>query len=116
MRFLTLCVLVGALLPASLVFHLDDFSMTVLDVFTLTDQGVVMTGVVEGGPVAVKEVVCLRPTEGERKELTVAGIVQLRGRREELEAAEPGMTVGLRFEGIEKGDAKAGDKLTADCN
>jgi GTPase len=102
--------------PAAVPLDLDDLRMTVRDVFTVTDQGVIMTGLVEGGPVAVKDVVCLRPAEGEWRELTVDGIVQLRGGREELDAAEPGMIVGLRFEGIEKKDANVGDELTADCD
>lgn len=30
----------------------------------VTDQGVFITGVVEDGPVAVNDVLCLRPAEG----------------------------------------------------
>ena len=107
MRFLTLCALIGILSPRAVTNQPDDFHMTVRDVFTITGMGVVMTGIVEGGPVAVEDVVCLRPAEGEQRELTVAGIIQ---------AAEPGMAVGLRFQDIEKKDANAGDTLTADCD
>jgi len=90
----------------------DDFRMTVRDVFTVTGRGVVVTGVVEGGPVAVDDVICLRPAEGDDRELTVAGIERF---RDVLEVAEPGDAVGLLFEGIEDEDIEAGDLLTASC-
>jgi GTPase len=115
MRFLTLCALIVALPAGAFAPDPDDFRMTVRDAFTVTDQGVFITGVVEDGPVAVNDVVCLRPAEGEQREMTVVGILRLSGGREEVEAAEPGMMVALRFTDIEKDDAKVGDTLTADC-
>jgi elongation factor Tu len=111
MRLLTLLALValstGAPDPGS-----DDFRMTIRDAFTITGRGLVVTGVVEGGPVAVDDVVCLRPAEGDSRELTVKGIEMF---REVLDTAEVGAAVGLLFEGLEKEDVKAGDVLTASC-
>lgn len=89
-----------------------DFRMAVLDVFSITGRGVVVTGIVEGGPVAVADVVCLRPSDGEARELTVEGIEMS---RRVLDAAEPGMAVGLLFEGVERTDVREGDVLTASC-
>jgi len=116
MRIVTLGTLIMGLSPATVAAQADAFHMTVRDAFTITDQGTVITGIVEGGRVAVEDVVCLRPAEGEPRELTVSGILQLRGRREELTTAEPGTIVGLRFASLEKDDVKAGDRLTADCD
>lgn len=115
MRFLTLCAVVIAVSTGAAAFHQDDFHMTVMDAFSMTDTSVIMTGLVEGGPVTVQDVVCLRPAEGEWRELTVDAILRLRGGREEVETAEPGTMVGLQFKGIEKTEAKAGDTLTASC-
>ena len=91
----------------------DDFQMTVADVFAITGRGVVVTGVVEGGPIAVDDVVCHRPEEGQPRELTVAGIERF---RQVLDRAEPGDAVGLLFEGIERDDITRGDRLTATCD
>ncbi|MDH3206332.1 MAG: EF-Tu/IF-2/RF-3 family GTPase [Gemmatimonadota bacterium] len=89
-----------------------DFRMTVMDVFTITDQGVVVTGIVEGGPVRLTDVVCLRPAEGETRELTVTAIQMS---RRTLEVADPGAAVGLLFTGIERAEIRKGDTLTGSC-
>jgi len=113
MRHLMFLALAVALSPGAAPPPTDDFHMTVRDVFSITGRGVVITGIVEGGPVSMNQVVCLRPADGEAREVTVQGIEVF---REIIETAEPGMAVGLLFEGIERTDAKAGDMLTATCD
>ena len=90
----------------------DDFRMTVMDRFTITGRGLIITGIVEGGPVRVDDVVCFRPSDGEPRELTVAGIEMF---REVIEVAEPGDAVGLLFTELERSDVNRGDELTASC-
>jgi elongation factor Tu len=112
MRPLAVVGLALALLAHPAAPQSDAFHMTVRDAFTVTGRGVVVTGVVEGGPVAVGDVICLRPADGEPRELTVTAIERF---REVLEVAEPGAAVGLLFEGIEDEDVEAGDRLTTSC-
>lgn len=112
MRVITLLTVTVALTAGLGAQQDDDFHMTVMDAFTITGRGVVMTGLVEGGPVRVNDVVCLRPAEGESRELTVEAIEMF---REELEVGNPGDAVGLLFKGIERTDVKRGDTLTAHC-
>ena len=112
MRVLLLLALAAASFPGVVAPSHGDFRMTVLDVFTITGAGVVVTGIVEGGPVRLKDVVCLRPAEGETRELTVESIERS---RRTLEVADPGAAVGLLFAGIERGAIEEGDTLTASC-
>jgi elongation factor Tu len=112
MRLLTLIALVGMISTGAADLGSDDFRMTIRDAFTITGQGVVLTGIVEGGPVSVDDVVCFRPADGDERELTVKGIEMF---RKLLETAEPGAMVGLLFEGIETSDVSPGDLLTASC-
>lgn len=116
MRFLTLCALVTTLSPIAAVSQTSDFRMTVQDIFTVSNEGVFITGTVEGGPVAAGDVLCLRPAEGEQKEVTVDGILNIRQRRQEVETAEPGVIVALRFKDIDDEAAVRGDQLTATCD
>jgi GTPase len=113
MRLFALWALVVTLSPGTVTARRGEFRMTVMDVFTIGDsRAVVMTGIVEGGPVSVNDVVCLRPDGGEPRELTIQEISVL---QRQVDTAEPGMIPGLMFEGIERTDAKAGDTLTAGC-
>lgn len=112
MRLFALWALVVTLSPGAVTAPRGEFRMTVMDVFTVSGRGVVITGMVEGGPVSVSDVVCLRPEGGGATEVTIQGIVVL---RQELDTAEPGMAAGLMVEGIERTDAKRGDTLTASC-
>ena len=111
MRCFALCAVAVVLTPLA-AHGQDDFRMAVMDAFTISGRGVVVTGIVAGGPVAVNDVICFRPAEGERRELTVVAIERL---REMLETAEPGMPVGLLLEGVEASDFEQGDVLTAGC-
>jgi elongation factor Tu len=113
MRFLMLWMLVAPLPNEAVAPGPGDFHMTVQDVFAVTGRGVVVTGFVEGAPLRVNDVVCLRPAEGTTRELTVAGIEMF---RRTLDVAEPGQAVGVMFEGIEEADVKQGDALTASCD
>lgn len=89
--------------------------MAVQDVFSITDVGVAVTGIVAGGLVRVDEEVCLRPAQGEPRELTVRRILDIRGGRQPVDSAEPGTIVALVFEDIDSDEAAAGDALTAKC-
>ncbi len=113
MRIIALLVLVAALSPRAGASQDDAFHMTIVDAFTITDRGVVVTGVVRGGTVRVNDVVCLRPVEGETRELTVVGIEMF---RREFEVANPGDAIGLLLAGIEREDIEKGDAITASCD
>ena len=110
MRLLPLLVVL--LSPPGVPVPSEDFEMIVRDAFTITGRGLVVTGIVEGGPVSVDDVVCLRPADGPSREVRVAGIEQF---RRMIEVAAPGMAVGLLFEELERDDVAEGDRLTADC-
>lgn len=95
MRSFALWALVAALSSGTVTPRPGEFRMTAEDVFAVTDRGVFITGIVEGGPVSVRDVVCLRPGAGEMRELTIQEIA-VSGRP--VDTAEPGMAV--RLEGL----------------
>lgn len=85
-----------------------EFRMPVMDVFTITGRGVVMTGRIESGSVAAGDTVCLRAMEGGSRELVIAGIEMF---RKVLESASAGDNVGLLVQGIDDGEVNDGDVL-----
>lgn len=109
---LVLTILSLALAPA--LSRADaDFSMPVMDVFTITGKGLVATGRIESGSVTDGEVVCLeRQAGGGRREVTVGGIEQF---MKILESASAGENVGLLLTGLEKGDVTRGDRVIGTC-
>ena len=112
MRFLALAALVCSVRLPGPAAAWGEFRLTIADIFAITGRGIVLTGTVEGGPVRVDDVVCLRSGGDQRREVTIRGIEVY---RRTLTTAEPGMSVGLLIADIEQTDVKRGDVLTATC-
>jgi len=89
-----------------------DFRMPVVDVFSITGRGVVLTGRIESGKVSVGDTICLSTKKTGDREVKVTGIELF---RKVLESAKTGDTVGIMVEGIGKKDAAKGDELLAKC-
>lgn len=84
------------------------FRLTVQDVFTITGRGTVVTGMVEVGQVSVGDVVQLRRTIGDCRNVTIGGIEVF---RKMLTTATEGMNVGVLINDIAKSDIGRGDIL-----
>lgn len=84
------------------------FRLTVLDVFTITGRGTVITGTIESGEVSVEDVVQLRRANGECRNVTIGGIEIF---RKMLTTATAGMNVGILIRDITKSDISRGDVL-----
>jgi len=85
--------------------------MTVMDVFTISGGGVVISGRVNAGSVSIGETVCLSSANSGSRELHVDGIELF---RKLVNTAKAGDITGLLVSGVNKGDVSAGDKL-ANC-
>jgi elongation factor Tu len=91
---------------------LHAFRMTVADSFKITGQGIVLTGVVAEGRVAVGDTVCLNSQSGEQRELKVAGLEQF---RKLVDSVSSGENVGILFKELNKDHVQRGDELTGGC-
>lgn len=84
------------------------FRFAVQDVFCITGRGTVVTGIVEAGQVSVGDIVQLRRTNGECKNVTVSAIEVF---RKLLDTATEGMNVGIQISDVTKSDVSRGDVL-----
>ncbi|MDD9206345.1 hypothetical protein PU560_07670, partial [Georgenia sp. 10Sc9-8] len=73
------------------------FRLTVTESFSITGRGLVVTGVVDGGPVQVDQKVWVRPPSGNDRIVVVAGITV---DRRNVPRAEPGDEAGLLLHGV----------------
>jgi len=88
-----------------------EFSMGIMDVFSITGRGVVMTGQVASGSIVVGDQVCIPLTNGETAARTVDGIEIF---RKLLDRAEKGQMVGLLVQ-IDKDLVEKGALLHRNC-
>jgi elongation factor Tu len=105
---------------ALLSFHLsisanavadDGFSMKIMDVFTITGRGTVLTGQVASGSLTVGDTVCVPLQGDEIAARTVEGIEMF---RKLLDRAEKGQMVGILID-IDKKLVEKGALLHGDC-
>ena len=105
---------------ASLVFCLsvsgqagadDEFSMQIMDVFSITGRGTVMTGQVAAGSLAVGDPVCIPLENGETAARAVDGIEMF---RKLVDRAEKGQRVGVLVQ-VDKKLVRKGALLHGDC-
>jgi elongation factor Tu len=89
----------------------DDFSMQVMDAFTVSGQGTVLTGRIAAGSVSVGDTVCVPLKDGETVARSLKGIEMF---RKLLERAEAGQTVGLLVD-VDSKQVEKGAMLHADC-
>jgi elongation factor Tu len=89
----------------------DDFSMQVMDAFTVSGQGTVVTGQISTGAVSLGDTVCVPLKNGETVARPVKGIEMF---RKLLERAEAGQTVGLLVD-VDSKQVEKGTTLHADC-
>jgi len=90
----------------------DAFTMTIVDVFSITGRGIVMTGRVEAGSLVVGDVVCIPLTSGEAVAREVTGIEMF---RKLLERTEVGQNVGILVAEVDRKEVKKGERLHTDC-
>ncbi|MGA9573721.1 MAG: EF-Tu/IF-2/RF-3 family GTPase [Lysobacterales bacterium] len=88
------------------------FSMKVMDVFSITGRGVVMTGRVATGILSVGDTICVPLVSGETSARPVEGIELF---RKMLERAEAGQNVGILINGIDKESILKGGQLHGNC-
>ena len=89
-----------------------EFRMTVSDVFTIVGRGVVVTGTIAQGKVAVGDSVCLTSAAGATRAVTVNGIELF---RKVVDSAGAGEQVGLSIAGVEQADVTRGDQMRGPC-
>jgi elongation factor Tu len=89
----------------------DGFSMKIMDVFTITGRGTVLTGQVASGSLTVGEQVCVPLQDGETAARNVDGIEMF---RKMLERAEKGQMVGILVQ-VDKKQVEKGALLHTDC-
>jgi len=89
----------------------DEFSMKIMDVFTITDRGTVLTGQVASGSLAVGDQVCIPLADGETAARSVDGIEMF---RKLLDRAEKGQMVGILVQ-VDKKQVAKGALLHSDC-
>lgn len=82
------------------------FRLTVVDVFSITGRGTVVTGVVEAGSLAVGSAVDVVRDGAPVVSTEVTGIEKFRAT---LEVAGPGENVGLLLRGVERSQVQPGD-------
>lgn len=85
------------------------FRMTVLDAFTVTGVGTVVTGRIEQGTVSVEDAVELVGPDG----ATATVVLAMEQFRRVVETASAGDDVGLVLEGVEVDDVQRGMVLAA---
>lgn len=88
-----------------------EFSMSIMDVFTIRDQGTILTGQVLSGSLVVGDVVCIPLNNGETAARTVEGIEMF---RKFLDRAEKGQAVGVLVQ-IDKKLVEKGALLNPGC-
>ena len=89
-----------------------EFSMGIMDVFSITGRGVVMTGQVASGSIVVGNHVCIPLTNGETAPRIIEGIEMF---RKLLDRAEKGQRVGLLVQ-IDKDLVEKGALLHRNCD
>lgn len=82
------------------------FRLTVQDVFAIKGRGLVATGRVEIGQIAVGEEVWIN-------DMRTVRVEAIESFRKKLDQAAAGDNVGLLFPGLERGDMSPGDVLSA---
>ena len=90
----------------------EDFSMLIMDAFTITDRGTVLTGQIKSGSVSVGDTVCVPLTNGETAARKVGSLEM---RREILERAEKGQIVGVLVQLIDRKLVGKAALLHSDC-
>jgi elongation factor Tu len=88
-----------------------EFSMSIMDVFSIRDQGTILTGQVLSGSLVIGDVVCIPLKNGETAARTVEGIEMF---RKLLDRAEKGQSVGVLVE-IDKKLVEKGALLHPGC-
>lgn len=83
----------------------SSFELTVVDVFTITGRGTVVTGRVDSGTIRVGDDVIILPSG---KNTSVIGIEMF---RKSLDYAQTGDNVGILLRGVTKDDIQSGNKL-----
>ena len=91
----------------------DAFSMTIMDVFTISGRGVVMTGRVGSGIIRVGDTVCVPLESGDMTAREVMGLEMF---RKLLESASAGQNVGILIDGIDRKSIVKGETLHGDCH
>jgi len=95
-NFTLIWVLVGLLIVPVLAAAADtekgEFSMSIMDVFSISGQGTILTGQVVSGFLVVGDAVCIPLKNGETAARTVEGIEMF---RKFLDRAEKGQVVGV---------------------
>ena len=89
----------------------DSFSMRIMEVFTITGRGTVLTGQVLSGSVTVGENVCIPLLDGETAPRIVEGIELM---RKQLDRAEKGQIVGVLLQ-VDKKKVEKGGLLHSNC-
>ena len=110
------CALVTAmavnLLLPRLASAADDLSMLIMDAFTITDRGTVLTGQIKSGSVSVGDTVCVPLTNGDTAARKVDSIDVS---RETVERAEEGQNVAVLVQLIDKDLVEEEALLHSDC-
>lgn len=103
---LLICLPTGARASAE-----EGFSMQIMDAFSITGRGTVLTGQVASGAVVVGDPVCVPLQNGGTAALNVDGIEMF---RKVLERAEKGQMVGILVQ-VDKTLVEKGALLHSDC-
>jgi hypothetical protein len=90
----------------------QDFRMSVMDVFSISGGGLVISGRVAAGSVSVGDTVCLFSANVGDRELRVDGIEIF---QKLVDTAKVGEIAGLLVSGVEEHDVSSGDKLGRNC-
>lgn len=99
-----------AVLPAGSFAASSGFWMVVKDCFAITGRGVVVTGTVESGTIAVGSRANLERSGQVLRSLEIGGIERSRN---VVNSATAGESVGLLLRGVAKGDIVRGDIIRA---
>lgn len=105
------CVLSLPALGAASDLEVEEFSMSIMDVFTITGRGTVLTGQVKSGTIVVGDTVCIPLSNGETAARTVDGIEMF---RKLLDRAEKGQMVGVLIQ-VDKKLVEKGALMHGDC-
>lgn len=89
----------------------ETFSMQIMDAFSITGRGTVLTGQVASGAVVVGDPVCVPLQNGETAARKVDGIEMF---RKVLDRAEKGQMVGILVQ-VDKKQVEKGAMLHGDC-
>ncbi len=90
----------------------EAFSMKIMDAFTVTERGTVLTGQVATGSLVAGDTVCVPLNSGETVGRKVDAIELF---RKVLERAEAGKMVGILVQNIDSKAVKLQDDLHTDC-